>query len=51
MQGRLDPIIEAATAHFQTEKLKREGDDDMNGAIGVGKNDHPKGSGSGDKAS
>ncbi len=51
MQGRLDPIIEAATAHFQTEKLKREGDDDMNGAIGVGKNDHPNGSGSGDKAS
>jgi peptide chain release factor 1 len=51
MQGRLDPIIEAATAHFQTEKLKQEGADDMNGTNGTGKNDHPNGSGSGDKAS
>ena len=26
MDGRLDPIIEALTAHYQTEKLKQEGE-------------------------
>jgi hypothetical protein len=25
MDGRLDPIIEALITHFQTEKLKQEG--------------------------
>jgi peptide chain release factor 1 len=25
MDGRLDPIVEALTAHYQTEKLKQEG--------------------------
>jgi peptide chain release factor 1 len=25
MDGRLDPIVEALTAYYQTEKLKQEG--------------------------
>jgi peptide chain release factor 1 len=46
MEGRLDPVVEAVTTHFQTEKLKQIADVQQNGVP-----NHKRGASAGDEAS
>ena len=46
MEGRLDPVFEAVTTHFQTEKLKQIADVQQNGVP-----NHKRGASAGDDAS